>query len=98
MSEDEFLPGIVNARIELKTAAHARIVNRPPGQRARHFGDVLLRIAAVDAESVQFHQLAPIVFVETSLRARGALRLGRRLGSGCDFSLGRSLRARLHTL
>ena len=47
-----------------EAAALPRVVDRPAGERARHFGDVLLRVAAVDAERVQLHQLAAVVLVQ----------------------------------
>jgi hypothetical protein len=39
-------------------------VDRPAGERAGDLGDVLLRVAAVDAQRVQLHQLAAVVLVE----------------------------------
>jgi len=44
------------------------LIDRPPGERARHVDDVLLRVAAVNAEGVQLHQLAPVVLVEAAAR------------------------------
>ena len=46
----------------------------PAGEGARHLDDVVLRVAAVDAQGVQLHQLAGVVLVQA------ALALGRRLG------------------
>ena len=37
--------------------------NRPAGETARHFHDILLRVAAVNAEGVQFQQFARVIFV-----------------------------------
>ena len=68
-------------------AALTRIVNRPAGERTRHLGHVLLRVAAVHAERVQLHQLAAVVLVQSLSAAgcRGGARLagrdGRRAGS-----------------
>ena len=57
-----------------------RVVNRPARERARHFGDVLLRVAAVDAERVQLHQLAAVVLVQPLRHV--LLRVGL-LGAAC---------------
>ena len=51
-------------------AQGARREDRPARKGARHLDDVLLRVAAVDAEGVQLHQLAGVVLVEP-LRALG---------------------------
>ena len=64
VSEDDLLAIVVNPRFEQEVAAYSRIADRPAGERPRHLGDVLLRVAAVDAERVQLHQLARVVFVE----------------------------------
>ena len=53
-----------------------------PVKQTRHFPYVLLRVAAIDAQGVEFHQLARIVFVQAAafrLRAQ-AFCLGRRVG------------------
>ena len=48
----------------------------PAGQDARQRDDIVLRVAAIGAERVQFHQLARIVFVDPSLAAVQALAAG----------------------
>src|SRR5690348_9058191 len=67
LTENDLLAGVVNVGIEEELAALA--LKGPSGQRARHFLNILLRIAAVDAERVQLHQLTRVVFVETASRA-----------------------------
>ena len=52
------------------------LLDRPAGERARHLGDVLLRVAAVDAERVQLHQLARVVLVQPARRAWRCRRAG----------------------
>ena len=71
------LPVIVARGPEQERAALARPIDRPPGEGTRHFGDVLLRVAAVHAERVQLHQLARVVLVEARAvrRAEAAPRL-----------------------
>src|ERR1051326_6054625 len=46
--------------------AAARLKDRPTGKAARHFLAVLLRVTTVDAERVQFHQLARVVLVDAA--------------------------------
>ena len=41
-----------------------RAIDGPAGEDAGYLGDVGLGVAAVDAEGVEFHQLAGVVFVE----------------------------------
>ena len=52
LAKHVFRIGIVQSVVELEIRVHARPVNRPAGEAPRHFGDVLLRVAAVDAEGV----------------------------------------------
>ena len=66
LPEDRLLARVVDRRIEDELAGLP--VERPSGERARDFLHVLLRVAAVDAERVQLHQLARIVLVEAALR------------------------------
>ncbi len=66
MSEDDLVAGLVHARLEAEVAAFYRLLDCPPGEYLGHFGDVFLRVAAVDAERVQFHQLAAVVFVQAA--------------------------------
>ena len=74
-AEDHLLARVVHLGTEQEAAAHARLIDRPARERARDLDDVLLGVAAVDAERVQLHQLTRVVFVEPSLRA--LLRLAR---------------------
>src|SRR5439155_24602128 len=55
---------VVHPRIEAVAAALTRLRDGPARKAARHFDDVLLRVAAVHAERVQLHQLAAVVFVQ----------------------------------
>ena len=52
------------ALVEFEIAAAPRIANGPAGEAAGHFGYVLLGVSAIDAEGVQFHQLAAVVFIQ----------------------------------
>src|SRR6185436_19262052 len=40
--------------------------DRPAGERARDLDHVFLRVPAIDAERVQFEELATVVFVQTA--------------------------------
>ena len=64
LAQDDLLLAIVHRRIELKLGNPVGVVDRPAGERARDGDDVGLRVAAVDAERVQLHQLAAVVLVE----------------------------------
>src|SRR5439155_10649761 len=68
-AEDGLLAAVVHERTEDEARGVARTVDRPARERARHLGDVLLRVAAVDAERVQLHQLARVVLVEAGALA-----------------------------
>ncbi len=66
-AEDVLLALIVLAFVEDETAAALGLRDGPAGEAARDFGDVLLGVAAIDAEGVEFHEFAAVVFVETLL-------------------------------
>ena len=68
-AEHGLVAAVVHARPEDETGVVARTLDRPAGERARHLGDVRLRVAAVHAERVQLHQLARVVLVQPRLPA-----------------------------
>ena len=74
VAEHALAARIVGARPEEIRAALARLIDGPAGEAARHFGDVLLGVAAVHAERVQLHQLAGVVLVEAARPAGGPRR------------------------
>ncbi len=51
--------------VELKFAAELRPIHGPARQHPGYLGDIRLRVAAIHAYSVQFHQLAGIIFVQS---------------------------------
>ena len=57
---------VVNAIVVNEFAATVRLSDGPPGETAGYFDDVLLRVSAIDAQSVQLHQLARVVFVQAA--------------------------------
>src|SRR5579872_3471795 len=65
-AEDKFRSGFVHARLVFEITALIWFIDRPAGENIRNFGYVALRIAAIDAERVQFHQLTTIIFVESA--------------------------------
>src|SRR5690606_17896557 len=66
LAKNLFFAGIVHHGPEHESATIWTIGNRPTGERARNLDDILLRVATIDAECVQFHQLACVVLVETT--------------------------------
>ena len=89
LAEDDLLARVVHLRPEDEPAALLRTIDGPAGQRARHFDDVFLRVAAVDAERVQFHQLAAVVLVQAARRAaRCACCCCSRMSSSCRWAGG----------
>jgi hypothetical protein len=63
-AEDFFRAGFVAVGIEGEVAADEGTIDGPAGEHARDLRYVGLRVAAVDAEGVEFHQLAGVIFVE----------------------------------
>ena len=63
-----FVPVHVPLRPVNEITALLRAVDRPARQDPRDLDDVLLRVAAVHAERVEFHQLARVVLVQAGLR------------------------------
>ena len=64
VAEDDLRAVVVTAGHELEFAGLR--VDAPAGEAAGDFLHVLLRVAAVDAERVQFHDLAGVVFVDAA--------------------------------
>ena len=60
-----------------KSASALRLADGPAGEAAGHFGDIFLGVAAVHAERVQFHQLAPVVLIQAAPAAPAGSRLRR---------------------
>ena len=56
--------GIVHAVIEFECCLLLGLLDRPPGEAARHFGDIFLGVPTIDAQRVQLHQLAAVIFVQ----------------------------------
>jgi hypothetical protein len=67
VAQHDLLALVVQLVVVEEAAAFTRLLNAPAGEAARHFGDVFLRVAAVHAERVQLHQLAPVVLVQAAL-------------------------------
>src|SRR5207245_8343158 len=45
-------------------AALFGLLQSPSGENSRDLSDIFLSVAAVDSECVQFHKLAPVVFIQ----------------------------------
>ena len=91
-TEDE-LAGVGCVRHALRESSDARVLrlreelprraDAPSGQRARDLDHVLLRVAAIDAERVQLHELASVILVQaTRTTLRAAAGGNRELGTG----------------
>jgi hypothetical protein len=80
LAQDFLGSGLMAGFVEFESASALRAIDGPAGEDAGHLGDVGLGVAAVDAEGVQFHQLAGIVFVQ----AFGSF---LRLRWGCGVAL-----------
>ena len=59
--------GLMLARIEDESAALLWLVDGPAGHDFGEIGDVGLRVSAIDADSVEFHDFAAVIFVEAAL-------------------------------
>ena len=81
MAEHDFFAVVVQLRQKRKPPPMRGLAIVQPGERAGDLGDVLLRVAAIDAERVQLEQLATVIFVQTFWRL-GPLLLRRHLATG----------------
>ena len=71
---------VVHARLEAVSAARAWRRDRPARETPGNFLHVFLGVPALDAERVQFHQLARVVLVQA---AAGAVLPGKRTSFRC---------------
>src|SRR5947209_7108026 len=62
------------ALIELEFSTLLRFLDGPPREDFRQFGYILLRVAAVNAQRMEFHDLSRIVFVQSAGTLRFLLR------------------------
>ncbi len=92
-----FSPGSCRRGSKRKLPPSLRRLNRPAGERSRHLGHVLLRVAAIHPERMELHQLAPVVLVEALRRVlflRGQLvHLGKAAAESLASETVRSRRA-----
>ena len=72
-AENGLFPFVVSPVVVGERPALIRLVDGPAGEAARHFDDILLRVAAVHAEGVQLHQLARVVLIQAARGLLGAL-------------------------
>src|SRR5688500_7906228 len=79
LAEHLLLAAVMQRRHEPESTILS-VRQRPPGERTRDFDDVLLGVAAVDANRVQLHQLARVVLVE-AIAARTLLALRWHVGA-----------------
>ena len=67
VAHHDFLALRVKLGPEHKFGIAARLANGPAGEALGHFDHVLLRVAGVDADGVQLHHFAAVVFVQAAL-------------------------------
>src|SRR5205823_11439202 len=84
---------LVHAFIEVKLTTPPGFSDRPAGQYARQFSNILLRVTAIYAEGVQLHNFAGIVLIQ----ARGPLSLRLLLIPGILRALLAAIFIILHT-
>ena len=65
VSQHDLLAAVVHERGEHEFRLGSRQLDGPPGEAARHRDHILLRVAPVDAQRMQLHQLAAVILVET---------------------------------
>src|SRR5205807_3077523 len=64
-AQDLLVSGVVRPVVELEIRALLRAPNAPPGENAGDFDDVVLVVAAIDAERVNLEQLTGVVLVDS---------------------------------
>src|SRR5438874_10686266 len=70
VTEHEFLAVVMQSGAIKKQTLLVWLLDGPSRKAARDFLHVLLRVAAVNAERVQLHQLARVIFIEAAVDAR----------------------------
>src|SRR5450631_3902170 len=68
-SEHAFRIWIVNSFIKIKRGVFAWRFDGPSREGPRDFDHVFLLVAAVDTECMQLHQLASVIFIQSTLAA-----------------------------
>ena len=63
-AQHRFRSALVALRREYKVSAELRPIDGPAGEHARHLRHVGLRVAAIHAQRMQFHQLARIILIQ----------------------------------
>src|SRR5437870_11453976 len=66
VAKDDLGAGLMHASFEFDPATFFGLFDRPSREHARDFRDISLRVAAVDAQGVQLHQLATVVFIQSA--------------------------------
>src|SRR5262245_51371543 len=75
LAEDDLLTLVMQAGT--KDEARVRLRHdRPSGEATRYLGHIFLRVSAIDAERVQFHQLATVIFVQSRPARRYRISIG----------------------
>ena len=67
MPQDKFFALVMHLVVVEEATALAGFVDGPAGEAARDLDDILLRVAAVDAQRMEFHQFTRVIFVQATL-------------------------------
>src|SRR5712691_2220350 len=67
VSEHGLDAGVMETILEEKFRITPRLPDAPTGKRLRDVDDVVLRVAAIHPECVQFHELAAIILIQAAL-------------------------------
>ena len=76
VSEHGLHAGVMEALFKEKFRIAPRLPDAPSGERLRDVDDVILRVSAIHAERVQFHQLAPVILIQAALLFRFRICVG----------------------
>src|SRR4029077_7633556 len=58
--------GIMQSLVKFKLRTLPRLLDGPACEAPRDFGHILLCVAAIDANRVEFHELAAVVFIQSA--------------------------------
>src|ERR1041385_48816 len=77
VTENDFFAIVVKSGTINKQPLLVRLLNGPAAETTRHLLHVFLRVTAIDAQRMQLHQLARVIFVEATVDSGGLFAFGR---------------------
>src|SRR5437762_992001 len=78
MAQHKLWPRFMHSRLVAELCVLHGPLDGPPRENLCYFRDIPLRVAAIDAERVQFEQLAPIVLVQSAVIPAALIRIPAR--------------------